>query len=427
MCGGGHSCPPGRLQASCWGRGARPPLLHRTASAALVIIGTVNAPRLDRSFAVSSPTWAEVSLDALRHNFRTVRKHVGESVSICAVVKADAYGHGAAACARALEAEGAPWFGVTGTEEAMALRRAGITARLLLMTGIWKGEEDQVVADNLTPVVWEEWHVERLEGAAAKRQTGLPVHLKIDTGMTRLGASREALPAVCRAIAFSRHLKLEGVSTHFASVRDPEKTRKQAALFEEALTVLVANGLRPALVHMANSAAILSRSETWKTMVRPGIALYGYSRSRAQGAVQSAEVSAPLRPVLSWKTRVIALKEVAAGHAVGYGGTFLTKEQTRIAVLPVGYADGFHRLLSNRGRVIVRGEYAPVAGRVSMDLTTVDVTGIPDVEVGDEVILLGESDGKAIDAGEHARICETIPYEILCSISKRVPRVYLGG
>ncbi len=149
----------------------------------------MNAPRLDRFPAVTSPTWAEVSLDALRQNFRAVREHVGEGVSICAVVKADAYGHGAAACARALESEGAPWFGVTGTEEAMALRRAGIKARLLLMTGIWKGEEDQVVADNLTPVVWEAWHVERLEKAAANRQTVLPVHLKIDTGMTRLGAS----------------------------------------------------------------------------------------------------------------------------------------------------------------------------------------------------------------------------------------------
>jgi alanine racemase len=349
---------------------------------------------------------------------------VGDGVSICAVVKADAYGHGAPACARALEAEGAPWFGVTGTEEALALRRAGIGARLLLMTGIWKGEEDEVVADNLTPVVWESWHVERLEKAAAKRETVLPVHLKIDTGMTRLGASIEVLPAVCAALASSRHLKLEGVSTHFASVRDPEKTRKQSALFEAALRILDSNQLKPALIHMANSAAILSRSETWKSMVRPGIALYGYSRIRSAGATQSSEAPAPLRPVLAWKTRIIALKKVGAGQAVGYGGTFVTQGPTRIAVLPVGYADGFHRLLSNRGRVIIRGEYAPVVGRVSMDLTTVDATGVPGTEVGDEVVLLGESNGKVIDAGEHARICETIPYEILCSISKRVPRVY---
>lgn len=400
---------------------------HHTAWwAALVIIGNVNAPRLDRSPAVGSSNWAEVSLDALRENFRAVRKHVGEGVSICAVVKADAYGHGAPACAGALEAEGAPWFGVTGTEEAMALRGAGITARLLLMTGIWKGEEDEVVANNLTPVVWEPWHVERLEKAAQRRQALLPVHLKIDTGMTRLGASKEALPNLCETLASSQHLRVEGVSTHFASVRDPEKTRKQAALFEESMAVLHASGLWPALVHMANSAAILSRSETWKTMVRPGIALYGYSRTPVAGSAQPSDVTPPpLRPVLSWKTRVIALKEVDAGQAVGYGGTFVTQERSRIAVLPVGYADGFHRLLSNRGRVIVRGEYAPVAGRVSMDLTTVDVSQIPAVEVGDEVTLIGESKGKTVDAREHARICETIPYEILCSISKRVPRTYV--
>ncbi|MFY9561545.1 MAG: alanine racemase [Terriglobales bacterium] len=386
----------------------------------------MNAPRPDRSPTVGSPTWAEVSLDALRQNFRAVRKHVGESVSICAVVKADAYGHGAATCARALESEGAPWFGVTGTEEAMALRRAGIKARLLLMTGIWKSEEDEVVANNLTPVVWEAWHVERLERAAAKKQTVLPVHLKIDTGMTRLGVSKEALPSLCETLTSSQHLRLEGVSTHFASVRDPEKTRKQAALFEECLTVLHATGLWPALVHMANSAAILARSETWKTMVRPGIALYGYSRSPVPGSAPPGDIAPPaLRPVLSWKTRVIALKEVAAGQAVGYGGTFVTQERSRIAVLPVGYADGFHRLLSNRGRVIVRGEYAPVAGRISMDLTTVDVSQIPAVEIGDEVTLIGESNGKTVDAREHARICETIPYEILCSISKRVPRLYV--
>jgi alanine racemase len=385
----------------------------------------VNAPRLDRSPAVTSPNWAEVSLDALRQNYRAIKKHVGEGVNLCAVVKADAYGHGAPACARALESEGAPWFGVTGTEEAIALRQAGIKSRLLLMTGIWKGEEDEVVADYLTPIVWERWHIEKLETAAAKKQMVLPVHLKIDTGMTRLGVSKEMLPDLCTAIASSPHLKLEGVSTHFASVRDPEKTRKQVTLFEEALAILDAAKLRPTLIHMANSAAILARSETWKTMVRPGIALYGYSRLRAAGANQSKEAPAPLRPVLAWKTRVIALKEVPAGQAIGYGGTFITERPSRIAVLPVGYADGFHRLLSNRGRVIIRGEYAPVAGRVSMDLTTIDVTAIPGIEPGDEVTLLGESNGKSIDAGEHARLCETIPYEILCSISKRVPRIYV--
>jgi alanine racemase len=373
----------------------------------------VNAPRLDHSHA--SHNWAEVSLEALRQNLRTVKNQVTNHARICAVVKADAYGHGAVACASALESEGVPWFGVTGTEEALALRHAGIKARLLLMTGIWKGEEEEVVAHQLTPIVWEKWHVERLEIVAAKKQTVLPIHLKVDTGMTRLGATEETLPIVCAAIASSSHLSLEGVSTHFATVRDPEKTQRQSARFEEALTVVSAHKLKPALIHMANSAAILSRDKSWKSMVRPGIALYGYSRTSMS----------PLHPVLAWKTRVISVKQVPAGQAVGYGGTFITQQPSRIAVLPLGYADGFHRLLSNRGRVILRGEFAPVVGRVSMDLTTVDVTAIPGAEVGDEVILIGESNQKCIDAGEHARICETIPYEILCSISKRVPRIYV--
>lgn len=386
----------------------------------------MSAPTLDRQPLAKSPTWAEVSLEALRQNFRSVKTLVGENVSICAVVKADAYGHGATECARTLEAEGAPWFGVTGTEEAMALRGAGIKARLLLMTGFWKGEEDEVVASDLTPTVWEPWHIQLLDRSALKQNKALPVHLKIDTGMTRLGAAAEMLPAVCEAIAASQHLRLEGVSTHFASVRDVEKTRKQATRFEEGLAVVHAQGLWPSLVHMANSAATLARSETWKTMVRPGIALYGYARTPAPGLTSSGEPAPPpLQPVLSWKTRVIAVKEVPAGQAIGYGGTFITQERSRIAVLPVGYADGFHRLLSNRGRVIIRGEYAPVVGRVSMDLTTIDVTAVRGVEIGDEVILIGRHGDKNVDAREHARICETIPYEITCSISKRVPRIYI--
>ena len=307
----------------------------------------------------------------------------------------------------------------------MALRRAGIRSRLLLMTGIWKGEEDEAVASNLTPTVWEAWHLEALERAAARRGTVLPVHLKLDTGMTRLGASKEALPKLCAILTSSPHLQLEGVSTHFASVRDPEKTAKQAALFEAGLAVVSSKGLLPKLIHMANSAAIVSQPGTWKTMVRPGIVLFGYSLSPGRTGQPHDIAALALHPVLSWKTRVIALKAVAAGEAIGYGGTFVTRERSQIAVLPVGYADGFHRLLSNHGRVLVRGEYAPVVGCVSMDLTTVDVSHIAGVEIGDEVALLGESNGKSVDAHDHALICHTIPYEILCSISKRVPRVYV--
>jgi len=388
-----------------------------------------------RSLILDGRTWAEVSLGALGQNFHAIQKHVGAGVTICAVVKADGYGHGAVECARALASEGARWLGVTDAAEGLALRGAGVTARILLMTGIWKGEEDGIVAQNLTPTIWEPWHIELLERAARKRQSGLtshrlPVHLKIDTGMNRLGASKEALPRLCEMLSACTHLTLEGVSTHFASaeVLDSEDAVRQMKRFEEGLRVLRNCGLRPPLVHMGNSAAMSARPETWKTMVRPGIALYGYSLAFTRGSQPASVAQLPLRPVLSWKTRVLTVKEVAAGQAVGYMGTFVTKARSRIAVLPVGYADGYPRLLSNRARVIVGGDYAPVVGRVSMDLTIVDVSHIRGVAVGDEVVLIGRANGegigKSVDAVELARWCESVPYEILCGLSQRVPRVY---
>ena len=392
-----------------------------------------------RSLILDGRTWAEVSLAALGENFHAVQKHVGPDVTICAVVKADGYGHGAIKCARALEAEGATWLGVTSAAEGLALRGTGVRVRILLMTGIWKGEEDGIVAQNLTPTIWEPWHIELLERAARKRQLDLPshrlpVHLKLDTGMNRLGASQEALPRLCEMLSACKHLSLEGISTHLASaeVLDDENAVRQMKYFEEGLAVLRNYGLRPPLVHMGNSAAMSARPETWKTMVRPGIALYGYSLAFTRGGEPAAVAPLPLRPVLSWKTRVLTVKEAAAGQAVGYMGTYVTKARSRIAVLPVGYADGYPRLLSNRARVIVRGEYAPVVGRVSMDLTIVDVSHIREVAVGDEVILIGKSSdkgsdegsGKSVDAVELARLCESVPYEILCGLSQRVPRVY---
>jgi alanine racemase len=395
----------------------------------------VNAPRTNlsqipdrRSLILDGRTWAEVSLAALGENFRAVQEHVGRSVTICAVVKADGYGHGAVECALALEAEGAPWLGVTDAAEGRALRSSGIWTRILLMTGIWKGEEDGIVSHNLTPTIWETWHIDRLEKAARKQQVNLPVHLKVDTGMNRLGAKLEGLPRLCEKLAACEHLHLEGVSTHFASaeVLDAEDARRQKKLFEAALTLLSAHGLHPPLVHMGNSAAVSARPETWKTMVRPGILLYGYSLPILRGGEIVDGAALPLVPVLTWKTRVLTVKDVPAGEAVGYMGSYITGKSTRIAVLPVGYADGYPRLLSDRARVIVRGEYAPVVGRVSMDLTTVDVGHIPGIAVGDEVILIGAQNGKSVDAVELARLCESVPYEILCGISQRVPRVYLN-
>ena len=377
------------------------------------------------------PTWAEVSLAALRHNFRTVQRRIGTGVDICAIVKADAYGHGAVECARALEQEGAGWFGVTSLDEAIPLREGGIRGRILLLTGFWRGEEEEIVRLKLTPTVWETAQIELLEKAAANigvRQHA--VHLKVDTGMGRLGVAPEDLPGVCSALKSSPHLSLEGLSTHLASseVLDAPSVPEQLKSFEEVRRLLRNEGIDPPLIHAANTGAVISRPESWNTMVRPGIALYGYYLpfERAGREVSGKALRLDVKPVLTWKTRVLALRDVRANQALGYGGIYVTKAPARIAVLPVGYADGFNRALSSRGRVIVREHYAPIVGRISMDLTLVDVTGLPGIAVGDEAILLGSSDGLDVDAREHAALANTVLYEILCGISKRVPRRYIG-
>jgi alanine racemase len=375
------------------------------------------------------PTWAEISLSVLRENFHAVQAYVGPRVIVCAVIKADAYGHGATPCALALEAAGAKWLGVTTTDEGMPLRSAGVRNRILLMTGFWRGEEEEVVRQNLTATVWEPWHVEVLNNAVqrlgAARQ---PIHLKIDTGMGRLGVTLADLPPMCRVIQRASHVVLEGVSTHFASseAADAPETQLQIENFDRALRIVKDAGFSPALCHMDNTGGILSRPDSWRDMVRPGIALYGYTLP-LRGAVTSADRRAAPRvqPALSWRTRIISIRQFAPGQAIGYGGTYKTTAPSRIAVLPVGYADGYRRALSNRGRVIIRNAYAPIVGAVSMDLTLVDVTNIPGVAEGDDALLIGSRGSLSVDAAELAELSGTVPYEILCGISKRVPRVHL--
>ena len=375
------------------------------------------------------PTWAEVSLTTLRQNFRTVEKHVGANVTVCAVVKADAYGHGAVECSRALEAEGARWLGVTSLDEAIPLREVGIRANILLMTGFWRGEESEIVRLHLTPTIWEPWHIESLDQAAAALGVARhPVHLKVDTGMGRLGVAVDRLPEVLAGLRAARHLVLEGLSTHLAAseIMDAPSVAEQGHRFDSARRMVRDAGMEPAFVHMANTGAVISRPETWNTMVRPGIALYGYYLpfQRAGREVSGGTLRLPVKPVLTWKTRILSLRDFRANQPLGYGATYVTKAPAHVAVLPVGYADGYNRQLSNRGRVIVREHYAPVVGRISMDLALADVTGIPGVAVGDEVILLGTGEGWSVDALEHAELANSTPYEILCNISKRVPRRY---
>jgi len=372
------------------------------------------------------PTWAEVSLPTLRQNFRALRDHVAPAATVCAVVKAHAYGHGTVECARALEREGAKWFGVTSTDEGLALRDGGIAGSILLMTGFWRGDEELVIENELTPAVWQREHIERLERAAERlRKDFVRVHLKVDTGMARLGASFDELPQLLGMLRAAKRVKVEGLFSHLASaeVVDSPQVDEQIARFERSVGMVKQNGLTPAYLHIANTSAIATRPKAWMNFVRPGIALYGY---QLPSVLEVKSFDLPVRPVLSWKTRIFSLRDVGAGQAIGYSGAYVTPGPARIAALPVGYADGLSRHLSSSGRVIVQDQYAPIVGNVSMDITLVDITGIPGAEIGTEVVILGQSEHCSVTATDHAQLAGTIPYEILCNISKRVPRNYIG-
>lgn len=370
------------------------------------------------------PTWAEVSLSALRQNFRVMRDLVAPA-TVCAVVKAHAYGHGAVECARVLEQEGANWFGVTSTDEGLALRDGGITGRILLMTGFWRGDEEFLLANDLTPAVWQQEHIERLEKAARRAHKTISAHLKVDTGMARLGAGLDDLPQLLTLFRSARHVKLEAVFSHLASaevVNAPE-VDAQLACFEQALAAVRESAFAPSYFHIANTSAIATRPKSWMNFVRPGIALYGYQLPSVH---KGKSFDLAISPILSWKTRIFSMRDVKASQAIGYSGAYVTRSPARIAALPVGYADGLSRKLSSRGRVIVDDQYAPIVGNISMDITLIDVTAVPSAKIGSDVIILGRSEHCAVTADDHARLAETIPYEILCSISKRVPRNYIG-
>jgi alanine racemase len=381
------------------------------------------------------PTWAEVSLSALQHNYRVIEDFVDPLALVCAVVKADAYGHGSVECARALQQAGCGWFGVSSPDEGLLLRSQGITGRILLMSGFWRGDEVAIVEHDLTAAVWDWSHIELLEAAAHKcyggrlRTPRVPVHLKVDTGMGRLGLPVSEIGHFASTLHSAEYVFLEGLFTHLASaeVVGAPDTEAQMSRFEDAVSAVIENGLSPIFCHMANSAAIVSRDTTWRSLVRPGISLYGYYLpfTSAVNGKPADVFELPVTPVLTWKTRVHAIRDFPAKSPIGYNAAYITPTPARIAVLPVGYADGLSRHLSSRGRVLVRNHYASIVGNVSMDMTTIDVSGIPGVDIGDEVVLLGTSGERSISAWEHANLAHTIPYETLCNISRRVPRKYV--
>lgn len=374
------------------------------------------------------PVWAEISRSRLCANYHLL-KSLAAPAELLAIVKANAYGHGTTGCARVLSDAGAEWLGVTCVEEGMVVRAACPDARILVMSGIWQREEaETAIAHRLTPVVWEPLHLEWLQAAAGDR--AVAAHLEIDTGMSRQGVGVEALSALLDRFDA---VMLEGVMTHFHSpeVLTGHSVEAQLRVFVTALDTISGHGFRPQWIHAGNSSTVLTGNGAneivelaarygAKAMLRPGLSLYGYApRFTGEGIAQQTKA---LQPVLEWKTRVVSLRTIEAGETAGYNATFHAPRKSRLALLPVGYADGFNRLLSNRGSVLVRGQRAPIAGRISMDLTTVDVTDISGVEIGDEVVLIGEQGKEGITAYNHADAAQTIPYEILCNLGARVPR-----
>lgn len=383
------------------------------------------------------PVWAEISLGAIAKNFRAIRRHVGRKRKILAIVKANAYGHGAVPVAKALAKAGADWFGVTCVDEGAELRAAGILQPILILSGFWPGEERHLIEHRLTPAITHIDQLRLFERAAAsaarsRRLRGpFAVHLKIDTGMNRLGVAPTEMISVARALADSPHLRLDGAFTHFSSAEDFTSglTEQQQSLFRSAIEQLRAERVDPGTLHLANSAAVAARPDTWADMVRPGAILYGYHQFfEPPKRKVEAEAKLALQPAFSLRSRIISIRDVPAGQGVGYNARFVTARPSRIAVIAAGYADGIVRALTNRGRVLLRGRCAPIVGIVSMDLTMVDVTDLPDVRLGDVATIYGSSGpgGPAIWASDVARLLGSVTSDLLCSVGSRVPRFYLS-
>ena len=387
------------------------------------------------------PVWAEVSLGALKHNLNAIRAHVnppGEKRAtprkVLCIVKGNGYGHGGPQVAKALEKFGADWFGVTCTEEGIAVRKAGVKGPVLILTSFVPGEEPHLLRHNLTPVIHRCEQLAVLSRAATRHAKRKPVlfHLKIDSGMNRLGISPESVDCFTAKLAKCKNLKLGGVFTHFASSGvfldslAGRQTGQQEEKFYAALERLKKLGIDPGIVHLANSAAIASRPETWADMVRPGAILYGYHPGYDPTELrEESERRLPLKPVMSLRARIISLRDVPAGHGVGYDSTFVTSRASKIAVLAAGYGDGIHRSLGNKGKVLVRGTLAPVVGIVSMDVTMVDVTDVPGVSIGDVATIYGTHGNDVVLANRVARTIGTVTSDLLCAVSARVPRFYV--
>ena len=367
------------------------------------------------------PTFAEIDLGAFRRNLQSIREMLPVNSRLIAVLKADGYGHGAIELAKICEEEDVEMIAVALLEEAVELEAAGVQLPILIFGPLNYLQIEAAVARHLLIGIVGPEELDLVCEYAEEHQSDVRVHLKLDSGMGRMGIVASELGRVATALRAQPRVKVDAIYTHFANASDPRDgfTERQTETFSEMLSQLRALGVEAPLHHAANSAAAVRGLVVPGDYARVGIAMYGGEPLDAG--------SSRLEPLLTWKTRIARIKTIGAGEAVGYGTTFKATRDTVVATLPVGYADGYNRLLSNKGNVLVRGRRAPVIGRVSMDLTTIDVTAIPDVTLGDEVVLLGRNGDDEISAEEIANLTGTINYEVFCSISSRVPRAYREG
>jgi alanine racemase len=367
--------------------------------------------------------YVEISLSQVAANYRAVRDAVSPSAQVIGVVKADAYRHGAVEISRVLVREGAQWLAVSSVEEGITLRTAGIECRILVMAGVMSWERQALRDFRLTPVVHSLDELGALNEGGGSASPPLAIHLKTDTGMDRLG-TRASAAEIAGAVAAAPRLHVEGLMSHFASATDftSRQTDEQIAVFRQMSADLATLGVRPPLLHFSSTNAIAyPRRDAWLSLVRPGHAIYGYV-SPARGPAPPAVFT--VKPALSWKAKIVAVKDVPAGARIGYGGSYQAAGDMRIAILAAGYADGIPHRLSNKGKVIAGGRFAPIVGTVSMDLTTIDITLSPRLRAGDEATLLGREGDVSLDAQQIARTAGTISYNVLCGISARVKRFY---
>lgn len=375
---------------------------------------------------VHRPTCAEINLDSLAFNLRSVKKFIAEDIEYMAVVKADAYGHGAIQCAKRLEAEGIDWFGVALPEEGLELRAHKIKTPILCLGSFWAGQEHFIIENDLTPVIFRLEIAERLNRAAQEKNVVVKMHVKIDTGMGRIGVRFDEVNNFAESLKRFDNLRVDGIMTHFAAADNLSENRftnEQINLFKKAVGIFEKKGFRPTYKDLANSPGAIAHENSHGNMVRLGGVLYGLG-----GDILPKEIVKPeLKPVLSLRTHVAYLKRVLKGETLGYSRTFTTERNSIIATIPIGYQDGYSRALSNNGRAIVNNIYVPIVGRISMDWTILDVTDVPDVKVSDEVILIGESGKLKVTAEEIAKATNTISYEITCGIHRRVTREYVGS